>query len=59
MTLLPCPFCGGNGYLTSTENIKDSWYAACQDCPAEVWGGTIKITTELWNSRTPTERKES
>lgn len=51
--LLPCPFCGGEAYVSMQAN---GYMAGCTCSPVGPWTGLFATRTEAiaaWNTRTP------
>jgi Lar family restriction alleviation protein len=50
--LLPCPFCGGEGYLSRINKYSSEYTIACKCCAAEGgWSKTATGAEMLWNTR--------
>lgn len=66
MTLLPCPFCGGEGILDFKYNPNDYWYYVTCDtdfCPSfndQGWNrhSTMEEAIKIWNSRPIEEHQQ-
>lgn len=56
--LLPCPFCGGEAYLSNDASHSRAYFIGCNvdDCFGEIhWGQTKAEAIAAWNRRaTPT-----
>ena len=52
--LKPCPFCGGEVYISGSDNVNGHpyWYVICCACGASVYGNEDKEkAAEAWNRR--------
>ena len=66
--LLPCPFCGGNGYIQKAGSIMDHpmavnpqvWAVYCETCGASTGWGSVNEegSVELWNRRADACKEE-
>lgn len=54
VSLLPCPFCGGEGLLHNAPGTTRLWAVSCKNCdsgPHGKWSPALAITA--WNTRSP------
>ena len=50
--LKPCPFCGGEAYLTPQNgDPEDSHEVCCSNCGGYVWGDSKERALSNWNRR--------
>lgn len=64
INLLPCPFCGGEGWLDAfynSDKMRMRYHAACvnSNCgvlPSGKYADTIEEAVEAWNTRAGSER---
>lgn len=59
MELLPCPFCGGEGYTAEVAD-ESAWAVYCKQCGASTGWMSIDETEciEAWNQRQPGDEQE-
>lgn len=53
--LKPCPFCGGNGYITywNDKSYREQYGSACKNCHVhfECNCNTVEEAIDQWNFR--------
>jgi len=52
MTLLPCPYCGGEAIIGRMGTNRVSMCIACSECGAHVECGATSVKNSMWNTRT-------